>query len=218
MKSVLTVLAPSNTFDLTVLATVKDELQIDGTKSDNTLRRYITQASAAIAQYCNRVLAKQGYREAFWATRDAYPYLIPGGLDKLQLAAWPLGAVTAVIEDEVPLVADADYRVAYDEGQLIRLDANGYPKPWPALPLQVDYTAGYDLIETLPPDIEDACIRMVKARWNARGRDPFLKARSVDIPGVRSTRDEWWVSTSPVGNMPPDIADLLDNYRTPVVG
>ena len=213
MKSILSVLTASKSIDLAKLSTVRDELSVKDRASDATLQRYITQASAAIGNYCNRVFGQQDYQEVVWATRDDYPFLIPGGLDKVQLSRWPVVDVTSVVENDVALVEDVDFRVSYDDGMLFRLDGNGDPKLWPALKTTVQYSAGYDLPDGLPPDIEDACIRMVKARWMARGRDPFLKAEN--IPGVRSK--EWWVSTTPTGNMTPDIADILDNYRCPVV-
>ena len=52
-----TVLAPAADFDLTDLATVKDELNIPSTDTSNDtwLARAISQVSAIISRYCNRV-------------------------------------------------------------------------------------------------------------------------------------------------------------------
>jgi hypothetical protein len=108
-------------------------------------------------------------------------------------------------------VADQDYRLNAANGQLLRLSPyNGAVMWWEALPVTVAYEAGFS---TIPDDIEDAVIRMIRARWFARNRDPYLMSET--IPGVREAR--WWIATGDqAGNMPPDVVDLLENYRVPV--
>jgi hypothetical protein len=55
---------------------------------------------------------------------------------------------------------------------------------------------------------------MVRNRFRAKGRDSYLM--SENIPGVRDAR--WWIATgNEAGNIPPDIADLIDSYRVPVI-
>jgi len=70
---------------------------------------------------------------------------------------------------------------------------------------------------TLPLDIEDAVGRLVWARYAERRRNPFIKAETVD--GVGSVQ---YIVGNPNGgsdggNMPSDVADILNNYRQPVV-
>jgi hypothetical protein len=75
----------------------------------------------------------------------------------------------------------------------------------------VTYSAGYDPMD---PPIVDAALRMVNARRLARGRDPYL--REENIPGVLER--QFWIPTgNDVGNMPPDVSDILNNYRVPVI-
>ena len=208
---ITTVTTPAQSYDLTSLAILKDELDITTGQFDDRLQRYLTNASAAAAQYCNRVFPVETIKDLFWVQRDRWPRIIPGGVQALQLSRWPIVAVSSVTENAIALVEDVDFRTDARNGRLIRIDQNGYPKVWPVYPIEVDYSAGFG---TVPSDVQDAVIRMVRARWNAKDRDPSLM--SENIPGVREAR--WWIATGvQAGNMTPDMIDLLDNYRVPVV-
>lgn len=208
--TITTIVTPAPCFDLVTLDVVKDELGISTDTENHWMRAAIARASAAIAQYCNRTLVAEVLRDEFWPTRDSYPYIVPGGLSPLQLSRWPVISVTVVTENGISLADGVDYRTDLAKGQLQRLDGNGYPKKWPAFPLKVEYTAGFF---SIPPDIQDAACRMVRARYFARKRDPLL--RSETIPGVYSA--DYWVTAGKDGAMTPDVTDLLDNYRVPVV-
>lgn len=69
--------------------------------------------------------------------------------------------------------------------------------------------------ENIPYDLVEATLRMVTLRYKQQGRDPMQV--QLDQPGIGTQR--WWVGTTPGqdGVFPPDIAGLLDNYRTPVI-
>jgi len=208
---ITTVIEPAETYDLVSLSDVKTELGITGTTDDAWLSSVIERASAAAAQYCNRVFAAETVKDEFWPQRDGYPWIIPGGIAPLQLTRWPVSAVDSVLENSVALSAPSDYRVDAAPGRLIRIGGEGYPRKWPAWPISVQYIAGF---ATIPYDIQDAVVRMVKSRWFQRKRDPLL--RQEDIPGVYSAT--YWVdASSSSGAITPDISDLLDNYRSPVV-
>jgi hypothetical protein len=77
-------------YDLVSLDDVKLELQIGNTASDAWLRKVITRASLAIQRHCSRTFQPQLYQDLFWAQRDAFPWQLPGGVEPLQLGAWPL--------------------------------------------------------------------------------------------------------------------------------
>jgi hypothetical protein len=84
--------------------------------------------------------------------------------------------------------------------------------PWCGSSIVVNYESGY---ETIPPDVEDAVLRMVTGRYIAKGRDRSVKQESVEGVGSK----QYWIATgSEAGNMPPDVADILDNYRVPSIG
>lgn len=72
------------------------------------------------------------------------------------------------------------------------------------------------LYTDIPDDLAEACLRMITARFKAKGRDPTLV--SEESPGVGSQR--WWVGVAPgqSSSFPPEIAALLDPYCIPTVG
>lgn len=215
------VVTPAANVRLTTKEHVRDDLKITSGADDAYIDRLIASQSAAASQYCNRTFALQTYCDTIRPQRDSRPYFLPNGRQPMFVRRTPLVSVTSVTENDVALVAGTDYEVDLQMGFIYRLDDSGNPKPWPSYKIVVTYTAGYTLPTqgkdgencTLPPDVEDAVIRMVKARYLARDRDPFLKQES--IPGVLD--QTFWVDTGESGNISPDIRDLLDNYREPVV-
>jgi hypothetical protein len=217
-RTVITTLVTSATapsggavYDLTTLEAVKTELNITSGAEDAYFRSAISRASAAAAQFCDRVFPQETVKDEFWAQRDPVPCLIPGTFDPLHLTRWPIISVTTVIENDVTLVDGTDFRVDYINGRLTRMDASGYPRAWPSYPIAVTYAAGY---ATIPYDVVDAVIRMVKSRWFMRTRDATV--RQQNIPGV--LEQTFWIATgNEAGAITPDIVDLLDGYRVPIV-
>ena len=67
---------------------------------------------------------------------------------------------------------------------------------------------------SVPNDIVEATLRLVTMYFKAKGRDPMVMQQ--DQPGLGLTR--FWVGTTPgqTGAFPPEIDDLLSNYRVPV--
>jgi len=209
--TITTVVTAAEDYDLTDLATIHDELGIsDGdTSNDTFFSRVITQASTAISNYCNRVFQVETVQDLIYEERDAFPYQVPGGVRKLQVSRFPIVEITSLVEDVTTLVEGTDFMTDQKRGQLIRLNpTTGYPIMWPSKPITVIYSAGF---ASEPADIQDAVIRLVKLRYFARTRDPLLKQENAD--GVGSST--YWVGPTDTG-LPPDIQDLLDNYRVPV--
>lgn len=223
-----TAVAPAGPYDLIDLATVKDELDIepDDTAQDARLARAITEQSLVIARYCHRVFAVETVQDLFYPERDAYPYQVPGGVAPLQLARWPLvavawvsivdppGTITTLVQAPgFPSNQPGDYQVDADRGWLVRLDHyTGYPSYWCPVMTTVVYQAGYAAI---PADLSGAALRLITARWSARGRDPLLMSR--DQPGALGS-ERYWVGGAPGvrGAFPQEIAAVLDLYRVPV--
>src|ERR1700682_4613996 len=141
MYSILTVTIAATSYDLTELSDVKEELGVNDGASDVVLARYISGASQAAMQYCNRVFAVETVSEKFLAAHAGR--LFCGGVKPLQLTRWPIITVTSVTEDSVLLVENTDYLVDKANGQLTRLDSSGYPRVWSPLTLVVVYSAGY---------------------------------------------------------------------------
>lgn len=209
---IVTVVTPASSYDLTTLGVVKDMLGITVTDSDTFLTRQITQASAAIASFCNRIFASETVRDTVFPWREGYPRVLRGGEDgPLQLGRWPIVSVTSLTENGTALTSGTDYLIDAAKGQILRVDTNGAPRAWTTLPLVITYVAGY---ATIPADIADAAIRMVKGQFYGRGRDPA--ERSVSVAGVGDVA--YWLGGGPnMGVMTPDVVDLLDNYRVPVI-
>jgi hypothetical protein len=112
------------------------------------------------------------------------------------------------------LVYGKDFTIDAAKGWLIRLNPfTAIAQQWEAVPATVQYQGGYDPI---PDDLVDAALRMVTARFRARGRDPVLMARTQD-QGLGTER--YWVGAGKgqIGSIPPEVVGIIDNYRVPVI-
>ncbi len=224
VRIVSTVVIAASSFDLTTLVNIKDDLAIPATdtSSDATLARFITEQSALVTQYCNRVFAIETVRDVITPDRDPYPYQVTGMLSELQLSRWPVVAVTSVVDQVAVGIANTlsegtDFVTDLARGWLTKIDPNtGTPTGWSPDQYTIQYTAGYFTPGTgnPPADLEMAVLRLVTARFKARGRDPFLKSQGE--PGVG--QEQYWVGAMPgqTGPFPPDIAAVLEKYRVPL--
>lgn len=278
-------------YDLTDIATARDELSIttpNDAANDPFLLRAITQASTAIAKYCNRVFPVEALSDQIFIQQDPYPWQVPGGVYPLQLSRWPMvnsnvvaftgtthgtnvidgiastagltiGMLVFAADGSIPpgttiqttpaansitltkaatssetalslntgvqvvqtltvgqtqtLVYGTDFTIDREMGWLLRLDKfTGVTVKWEAIPVTVQYQAGYSPI---PADLVDACLRLVTARFRARGRDPTLVERSQ---GGTLGVERYWVGTASgqAGAFAPEILGLIENYRVPV--
>lgn len=209
-SSILTVVTPATTYDLTVLATVKSELGITDTASDAKLDLWIDQASGIFAAECNRVFAKETISEQFRLRRS--DCLVRSRQDSLILARYPVASITSVTEDDVVLAA-TDYEVDKATGLLYRL-SGGTRINWCAQKVVVVYVGGYDLLPELPQEIERAVISLVKQYHFGATRDPLL--RGEEVVGVQ--RYDYRVSSgSDDGAYPPEFEKMVQKYRRIVV-
>ena len=198
------VVTPGASLDLTTLATVKTELGITDTDNDAWLQTKITQTSVAIASACRRVFQQETVADYFnlgWRSCD----------EALVLSRFPVNEVVSVTESNSVLAAD-QYDVDSSKGMLYRMRGD-CRSAWTGGRIAVTYSAGYVLLTTLPHDLEQACILLVKQNYFAKTRDPLIK--SVAIPGV-STYDYWVGSTGKGGGggMPPEVQTLIEPYKT----
>jgi uncharacterized phiE125 gp8 family phage protein len=206
MNSILTVVTPADTYDLTVLATVKSRLGITDDGEDATLSDFIVKQSRVAAKWCGRVFAREDLQEVFRRVAR----------DSLTLARWPVTTISSIVADDVTLTAD-DWEMDAASGQVFRLSSNGDRRRWWARKITVLYTAGYALLEELPDDIEEAVILMIAGAYAERGKDPAVKSETVD--GIGKT--DFWVGDVPgefVRGLPLAIASMLEPYINTVVG
>jgi hypothetical protein len=118
----------------------------------------------------------------------------------------PLGGNPVTLAEGLDFTADAD------AGQLTRLGPDGYVRQWPALPLIVQYRAGF---AEIPDDVAEAATLLVKMHWFARVRDPLIRSQTA----VGAYEASYVMGTGPggPGDMSADSAALLDRYRVPVI-
>lgn len=209
MQSFIVVNTAANSQDLTVLATVKAECGITTTTEDANIETWIDQASSACSAYCNRVFGKETVTETF---RNRFSYLDRNAnrADTILLSRNPVTVIVSVTQDNTVLTENVDFEVDYTEGIMYRLDSNQNSVQWSFSKLVVNYTAGWDLLGTLPDSIERACISHVKALRSSADRDPNVKQES--IPGVLET--SYWIGQiGSNGALSPEVTSLLDPYR-----
>lgn len=131
--------------------------------------RAITEATAAIQNYCHQVIERVEDDEI---TLDCV------GGRKIFLPELPVIEVSEVIEDGETLIEDDDYKLG-QHGILHRVDQD-----W-AKGIQIvaiTYSHGYDPYDSLPDDIVAVCVRAA-----ARAYQAGLRAAEVEaVPGVAS--------------------------------
>jgi uncharacterized phiE125 gp8 family phage protein len=143
--------------DLTVLADVKAWLNLAGTGDDGLLAALITAASVAIETALNRSIAAASYSDVCDGT----------GGRTLAFAATPVTAVTSLSIDGRVIPAAPD---SCSPGYLFsptRLSLLGYRFTPGLANIAVSYVAGF--AET-PPDLANACMHLVAARYRERDR------------------------------------------------
>lgn len=200
MSSILTVVTQAQSYDLTILDTARQELGIadSDTSQDAKLTRWIHEASEEVAAYCGRVFAQEKVSETF---------LLGFGQDSaIRLSRYPVTLIESVTADGSVLTA-SDYELDANSGLLYR--CNGC---WRCRKIVVVYTAGYDLLDSLPRPLERAVLTMMRYRYSASTRDPAI--RSESLQGVYDV--SYWVGAIPGGassSLPPEVADILAPYR-----
>lgn len=213
------VLTAAGTIDLTVLATFKDDWGITDGSTDAFLGRQITRSSAAVAQFCNRVIGLENVQDTFLLAKVNNRFPFAKEYSPLQLTRWPVTQIVSLTEDGTVLTENTDFITDKIAGQLMRLDSNGYETKWSNGNIVVVYWGGFQLpgqtggtwpvgATPLPVDIQDAVGRLIYSRYAERVRDPMVK--SITAYGIGTTE---YFSADKDGAMPPDVEDLLDNYR-----
>lgn len=208
MKSSLVVTSAATSTDLTVRATVKEELGIPAevTQHDSYLTKAIRRASGIVAEYCGQTFAQETVTETFWPDRA------PGFTEystSLLLSRLPVVSIGSLTVDDS--VKDAsEYRINSKTGELTALSSGGPSTFGVGVSAVVVYTAGYLLLDGLPDGVEDATLMLIRDAWFARARDP--RVRSESIPGVASY-DYWVGQIGAAGQLPPDVLARLEKHR-----
>lgn len=143
-------------YDLTTLARAKIELGLE--QSDVSKNAYIsaaiTEVSAAIANYCNRVFPVERISDTFYLLSDDANFNTDSAISPLELSRWPVVAILSLTEDGTALVENTDYLVDYDAGQIFRLNTTLRSlRPWSCAPIIVTYDAGFGVRAVEPGTI-----------------------------------------------------------------
>jgi len=210
---IVTVVTPATNTDLTTLARVKRELDIDDKKNDDILTDFVHEESAGFAGLVGRTLASETVTETFrihstgqWLYQSYHTTNIR--IDSLRLSRYPVTTISSVTEDDNAPLDPTLYEVDANSGLLYRLDSFGNRIFWWGLKTVVSYTGGYVLPTDVPGKIQSACITLIRNRWFARKRDPAVKVE--EITGV--AREEFWVG--PIGDgLPADVQEAVDLFR-----
>jgi hypothetical protein len=203
---------------LTTLAVVLEELELDadGGRRDNILRRIINTTSDLVASWCARqfhaqtiterrggrggtelVLRNRPVRTVVSVTDDGDAVtdfelrdIVPGMPGILYRAAgwpWVAAGVPGIIQPPMPGTEAERLVIVYEAG-------------W-VTPAQVE--AGTFTTRTLPGAVEDAVVELVTSRWRRRGTD------------TRQSSESNTASTYTYGAefLPPEAAAALAPYR-----
>jgi len=153
--------------DFCTIADLVALLQIEIEYDNVSAQRAITEATAAIRNYCHQYLEL--------VEDDEYTFDVRPARWNLLLPELPVMQVMGVVEDGEPLDEDDDYKLAL-YGQLVRVG-----RRWKAgiQIVTVTYAHGY---ETIPDDVISVCTRAA-----ARGYQAGLRSADSDgVPGVAS--------------------------------
>lgn len=218
-----TAVSPIGAYDLVDLATVKEELNIDGSDTDAMLQRWITAASSRISKYCDRVFLVEGVIETFrtdpHSSFHQFRYVTfrsnEANAIELTRRRLPTVSIESIVEDGTrTLVADTDYTVDRENGIVYRLCNTG-TAGWPLFSkVEIQYRGGFDPI---PGDLVDACLILLQNRWANRGRDTTLRQEMIEGVGSKT----YWIASPGVtsgepgsgDDLTPAVAAKLNDYR-----
>lgn len=201
-----TVSVEADSRDLTSVATVKQELSITDNAKDELLQRLVTEQSAFAARYCQREFAQETLVDSF---RPRWTICC----SPLILSRTPVTSITSIVETGTTLGA-GDYEYEPETGFIWRLNGSDQRIAWQCGKIEVTFVGGYELLGTLPHEVERGVIELVKESYFSRRRDPMAKAEEVEGVG----RTEFWVGSAPGGDaISATAARYLDPHRRSLV-
>ena len=202
MPGLVTVNTPPATSQLTTVATASAEVGNLDPAQNARISGLIDRASAVITNYCGIVFGLRTLTETIrlgWfpgngpSSQAVAPYGTPlsPARQPLVLSGSQNVSVQVVLENGLDLDPSApDYEWEAGSGLIYRL-RNGVRSWWNVPLVVVCYTNGWllpnDPGRTLPFDVEDACLALVRSAWFAQGRDP-----NVAMDALHGDRTQFW--------------------------
>jgi hypothetical protein len=183
--------------DLVTVEIANAALDIEAdTASDAQLADEITACSLTIATMCNRVFAKQDYRETFvFHSGEATAVLT--------LSRYPVDEIAEITLDGMA-VNETEYEIEPSSGMVYRIGGK-----WSSR-VVVTYTAGFDLPDDAPPQLARACLVMLCEQRNAIGRDDNVRSLTHGDEAITffSTAE-----TKPQSEAMESVAGLIAPFR-----
>ncbi len=209
--SIVTILTPAATIDLTTLTRAKEELGVTSSVSDGTIASWIHEVSSQIASACGRTFGLERLQETFDPSGPHHwQHHYQGRSEVLRLSRWPVTEIESITVNGV-LLDPSEYMVDYTNGLIFRVTER-----WRGQTVAI-FKAGYELITDLPYDVEAAALRLLhyhQASSGSSGRDPFLRSKTIQDVGQWAYFDRTQMSGKS-GGLPSDVADLLQPYMVP---
>lgn len=174
--TMLTVVTPAESARLTTVTAFRAETGVTADQMDDAaVEALIDLASGLVADYCQRVFARETVKETFFG-----PFSGP-----LILSRCPAPSVEDVVIGGVSL-SEGDAAIDQKSGLLHRV-AGGCLIGWPHGAIEVTYTAGFILPgesgRNLPTMVERATVLICAALISGRTRDPLIKSEAVEGVG-----------------------------------
>jgi hypothetical protein len=215
MLRTLTVTTPATSLALLSIDELREAAGVTGSGSDARLSAMGLRVAAAIMQECN-IAVGSGSQPTLWRETLTETFRMVR-VDTLPLSRRHEVSISSIVEDGVTLDA-SDYIVDPESGLVARLSADE-PLAWCATNVTVVYDAGFS---TLPGDLRQAAMDALRAFWLESGRDPMVKGRETEVPGVYRERVDLWAGSLPgqggEGAVPDIVAGQLARFRNFTVG
>lgn len=214
MHRTLAITTPAASLALLSTEELREAAGVTGSGSDVKLSAMGLRVAASIMQECNIAIGSGGQPTLHQETLTETFRMVR--VDVLPLARRHDVAITSILEDAVTLDA-SDYVIEPESGLLTRL-SDDLPTPWCANKIVVVYAAGFS---TIPDDLKQAAMDCLRAFWLESSRDPMVKGREVDIPGVRRERIDLWAGSLPGGGegpVPDAVSGQLARFRNMAIG
>lgn len=165
-------------------------LPVGDTSQDDALAAYGEQVAAEIASDC--AITSDGVHPPTLRSESVLDvYRLDYPEKGLLLSRKHVSEVTLVTEDGIVLET-TDWRLNAETGKLLRLVNDG-DASWSARKIEVEYTAGFDII---PAELKaEASARLyVKYSAGSGTRDPLVRSERIEIPGVETRQIDYQVS------------------------
>jgi hypothetical protein len=181
LRSAITVLEPAESYDLATIDQIKAYFNIPfvtDDPGDARLQTLITMQSRVIADYCDRVFAREKVSEVFYTNE----FISSGVTDtasvsiSVPLTHWPVVNIETVTRNgATSLFEGEDFVLDADSGVLRgTLGADE---------LEVTYEAGYVLPDFAPGPLAMAVVDMVRQSYFYGSRDPMIRMISDSSAG-----------------------------------